>query len=163
MNDPMPTDYEPSSKQPSWLRYVLYVGAFVALYLLAARPAPPPVGWGDDFEAAMAQAASTNRPVVVAFHAPYCPPCEAMESSVLGKPAVGKALDGFIPVRVNTPDRPDLARRYDVYATPMFAVIDAKGQVLARVTGYRDVDEFVSFLNFASQPPQSPVRKTSAP
>lgn len=159
----MPTAYTPISKRRSSWRFALYAGAFVTLYLFAARSAPPPVGWGDDFEAAMAEAASTNRPVVVAFHAPHCPPCKAMERKVLGKPAVGKALEGFIPVRVNTPDRPDLSRRFDVYATPMVAVIDAKGKVLSKFMGYKDVEEFVSFLNSASQPPSAPVQQTVAP
>jgi thioredoxin-like negative regulator of GroEL len=159
----MTAEYVPQSKRRSPWRYIGYAAGFVVLYLLAARSAPPPVGWGDNFDAAMTEAAATHRPVVVAFHAPYCPPCEAMARKVLGKPPVIRALDGFIPVRVNAPDRPDLSARYGVDVTPMFLVLDGKGAVIAKATGYKDVDQFVSFLNGASQPPSAPVAKTSAP
>jgi len=42
----------------------------VSVYLnVFATPAGPPSGWGEDFNAAMAKARETKKPVVVVFYA----------------------------------------------------------------------------------------------
>lgn len=49
---------------------VLLVLVTVSFYLNAIAPsAGPPPGWGNSFEAAMAEAVASRKPVVVAFYA----------------------------------------------------------------------------------------------
>ena len=78
-------------------RIILFLAGLVVFVVFVARPRMAPAGWDGDFDAAMKRATETDRLVVVAFHGAYCPPCHTMDRTVLGKPAVRKALVTFYP------------------------------------------------------------------
>lgn len=124
----------------------LLVAAALTVYFFLTRPAAAPAGWGDDFEAALMDAAATKRHVIIAFYSEGCPPCTAMDRTVLGAPAVQEALFGYLPVRLDVNRQREPALRYQVFATPTFVVIDEAGRELARCEGYQTVKEFVTFL-----------------
>lgn len=120
--------------------------SLAALYFATMRPAHPPLGWGTDYTAAMEQARTDGRHVLVAFHMRGCAPCVAMEREVLVAPAVRAALADFIPVRLDVEQVPELANRMEVMGTPTYAVLDASGQVLSRCVGFQPAATFVRFL-----------------
>ncbi len=123
----------------------------VGAYVFASRPVPPLVGWGDDLHEAMQQATASDRNVLVVFQLPGCPPCRRMERSVLPDPKVTRALASLVPVQLDLSQTPQLSERYQVWGTPTYLLLDPQGRLLARDSGYRSVDEFVSFLSRASQ------------
>ncbi len=123
-----------------------FVVCLIALYSITAGPAVVPEGWGTDYEAALTQATTGKRNVVVAFHMSACPPCLLMDRTVLGSSAVQEALGGFVPVRVDVDERRDLSARFGVFATPTYAVLDTEGRLVARCEGYQSVKAFVTFL-----------------
>ena len=139
-----------------WGPTLLVASAFV-VYFIMSRPASAPAGWGSDFDSALREALDTRKSVVVAFYSEGCPPCAAMDRSVLGTDAVRRGLSGFVPVRVNVALRPELARRYQVFATPTYAVVDAVGRLTARTEGYIAVEEFTAFLERASAASRGPI------
>ncbi len=124
----------------------MLVGGFVALYLVATRPAPVLEGWGTDYSSALTEAAADGKKVLVGFYMQRCPPCAAMDRRVLSKPAVKSALAGFVPIRVDVDRQSGLAERFGVLAAPTYAVVDADGRVLARCEGYLPVEKFLKFL-----------------
>ena len=148
---------EPSRPRRGFPRsaIVMFI-AMVVLYLWTTRAAPPLEGWGNDHEVAMASAASTGRKVLIAFTMRGCAPCRRMERSVLGEAPVVEALDGFIPIHLDAYAHSKLADRYGVMASPTYVIVDAKGEVSGKITGYFPVKEFVAFLNAASEGSKTP-------
>ena len=142
----------PANRRSRWGSVVLIL-AVVGLYILATRPAPPPEGWGTDFQAAILEAESTHRKVLVAFHMPGCPPCTVMNRTVLNREAVRHALGDYVPVQVDTTVHPELAARWGAYATPTYAVIDPDGRLVAKCEGPQSVEQFVRFLKRAANSP----------
>lgn len=134
----------------------LLIAAALVIYFFLSRPAAAPAGWGDDYEAALRDAGATSRHVVIAFYSEGCPPCAAMDRTVLGSPEVREALSGFLPVRLDVNRHSEPARRYQVFATPTFVVTDQAGQPLAQRQGYQSKEEFVAFLK-EYVPPIKPV------
>lgn len=124
----------------------LLIAATLALYFFLSRPTAAPAGWGDDYEAALKDAAATGRHVIIAFYSEGCPPCAAMDRSVLGSPEVREALLGYIPVRLDVNRQREPARRNQVLATPTVVVLNEAGRSLARREGYQSKEEFVAFL-----------------
>lgn len=124
----------------------LFIAATLAVYFLLNRPAAAPAGWGEDYEAALKDAGVTKRHVVIAFYSEGCPPCAAMDRTVLGTTKVREALAGYLPVRIDVNRQREPAIRYQVFATPTFVVIDEAGRELARREGYQSIEEFVAFL-----------------
>ena len=129
-----------------WALRLLLVGLGV-LYLFSNRPAPLLEGWKSDFGEALSEAAASNRHVLIAFSMPGCPPCVAMERTVLGTRAVRAALSDFVPARVDITGQPELANRFGVFATPTYAIVDFTGRLLAKSEGQQSIDEFLRFLS----------------
>ena len=128
----------------------LVVGGVLLLYVLAMRPVPTPEGWGTDLDAAMSESAATGRNVLIAFYSPGCPPCAAMDRSVLNTDVVIEAMKDFAAVRVGLYDQLALAERVGATGTPTFAVIDPDGNLIASCVGYQPADRFVRFLQRSS-------------
>jgi len=124
----------------------LLVAATLALYFFLSRPAAAPAGWGDDFEAALTDAGATSRHVIIAFYSEGCPPCAAMDRSVLGTPEVREALRGYVAIRLDVNREREAARRFQIAATPTFMVLNEAGRPIAQREGYQSKEEFVAFL-----------------
>lgn len=156
MNDtstqPMAATPAPSTGRFRYLLPLLFVGV---IYLVT-RPSAGPVGWADDYGAAMSEAVAGNKHVLVAFYMEGCPPCYAMDRTVLPSEAVTSALEQYVPVRLDVDRERELANRFQVIATPTFAVVDAQGRLVARTEGFLPVEEFVRFLGQARMKPAEP-------
>lgn len=94
---------------------------------------PPPASfeWRTDYEAALAEARATGRPVFADFHASWCPPCIAMKHDVWPDPEVGRQLTArYVPLSIDVDEDPRTASRYNVRGIPTILVLDANGSVL---------------------------------
>ncbi len=155
--DNTPTDTTPADNltapskpsKPSFIMSwspILLVLALLGLYFVTSRPSEPPAGWGQDYHQAVAQAAKTDRQVVVAFYMDGCPPCSAMDRTVLRTPEVRKSLSNFVPVRVDVNRDFQLANQFGVYGTPTYAVLNADEKLVAKCEGMQSTEAFVQFL-----------------
>jgi thioredoxin-related protein len=131
-----------------WGPALLILGV-LAFYLYASRPAGEPPGWGHDYAAALAEAKSSGRKVLLAFHSDGCPPCTAMDRTTLRAEAVQDSLTGLVPVRINAWNSPDISSRYGVSATPTYIVAQSDGTAIRQAEGFLTESEFVLFLNSA--------------
>ncbi len=140
----------PQSRSRSrWVFVLLMVGMF-AVYFLATRSVKGLPGWHGDYESALADSGATGRPLLIAFHAAGCPPCTAMDRTVLSEAVVQQALTRYVPVRLDVARYPALADRFAVSGTPTYALADSTGKPLAQVSGYVPVEEFLRFLKRGS-------------
>jgi thioredoxin-related protein len=135
-------------------RSSLRAGAIIALlvagvYHATAWSAPSFDDWEVDYQRALAKAQETDRNMMIAFYMHGCPPCAVMDRAVLSRRAVRRALDEFVPARLDAVSSP-AAERFHVYGTPTYLVVSPKGDVLARTEGYHSVDEFMAFLEVAT-------------
>ncbi len=143
-----------------------FLGLLLAVLVYAAtRPLPPLKGWMNDYGAALATATATDRRLLVAFHMRRCPPCVAMDRSVLGTGAVRLALEDYVPVRLNVDEQRELANRFQVVATPTYAVVDPRGGLIAVAEGFQPAADFVRFLTRAAVLPAESIsaRHPSSP
>ena len=110
-----------------------------------------PKGWIEDFAAAKTQAEKENKKILVAFSgSDWCPWCVKREKDVYAQPDfIAQASKNFVLVMIDSPQdssilsplarrqNAPLARQYGVRGYPTTLVLDAKGTVLSRFSGYR--------------------------
>jgi len=86
------------------------------------------VPWRSDLPAALAEARAANKPVLLYFTAEWCGPCQYMRRNVFTDAGVAKAMDAYVPVRVDHDARQDLVFKYRVEGMPWFGVLDPDGR-----------------------------------
>jgi len=109
------------------------------------------IAWGHDWDAAVAEAGETGRPILVLATADWCPPCRDLKRGPLQRDAVVAAIAaGFIPVKADVTDDNapgyGLAQRFDVKYLPTMLIVDAAGQRLLQTSGYVGDDDLLRFL-----------------
>jgi thiol:disulfide interchange protein DsbD len=113
----------------------------------------------NDFEGALAQAKSENKPIFVSFTGYACTNCHWMKANMLPRTSVAQELDKFVRVELYT-DGSDAAseanqkmqeERFQSVAIPFYALLTANGEVIATSQGLtRDEGTYVAFLRKGS-------------
>ena len=113
----------------------------------ACRAEPRSEAWYPDFETAEAEAKQLGRPMLVHFHAQWCGPCQAMEHTVLRDPVLLKQLrTGFVAVKIDSDQRPDLRDRFHVERLPTDIFLDPRGYILKRTSGAHPREEYLGMV-----------------
>ena len=83
-----------------------------------------------DYDAGLAAAAAANKPVLIVFHANWCPHCRTYRQ-VFYSPEIVSLANSFVFVIVNIDDEPRLNRKYGLDGTyvPRTMVVNEKGVV----------------------------------
>jgi YHS domain-containing protein/thiol-disulfide isomerase/thioredoxin len=101
--------------------------------------------WRRDFDGAEAEAKQNSLPMLVHFHASWCGPCQEMEHTVLRDPVLLRKLrTGFVAVKVDSDQRPDLVKRFHVEKLPTDLFLDPRGFVLSRSSGIHDRESYLA-------------------
>ena len=104
------------------------------------------IDWRDWNEGAFAAARDEDKPVLLTLGATWCHWCHVMdETSYSDKRVIELVNSGFIPVRVDVDQRPDISLRYNQGGFPSVAFITGAGEF---ITGrpYTPPDEMVTLL-----------------
>lgn len=112
----------------------------MALLLLAGcsqvHRYPPPQSIGPVVKDALSRAQLNHRPVLINTRSPYCEPCEAFMADAETEPDLGRALDVFEWVTLDsTMDEADCSA-LSIDAYPTFIVLTPGGLELGRWIGY---------------------------
>ncbi|MDQ6767589.1 MAG: DUF255 domain-containing protein, partial [Candidatus Eremiobacteraeota bacterium] len=84
--------------------------------------------WG---EATFARAKEQGKPVLLAISGVWCHWCHVMDETTYSDQAVIDQInDRFVPVRVDTDQRPDINARYNMGGWPTTALLTPEGEVL---------------------------------
>jgi YHS domain-containing protein/thiol-disulfide isomerase/thioredoxin len=103
--------------------------------------------WHHDFELAESEAKQQGLPMLVHFHAKWCGPCKQMDREVLHDPVLLKQLrTGFVAVKVDSDERPDLRKRFRIEKLPSDVFLDPRGYVLDRSSGIHDRKSYLSLV-----------------
>ncbi len=106
----------------------------------------------DQFDAALQQARSGGRPVMIDFGAEWCAACKELERDTYVDPNVVSESSRFINIKVDGTNEVDaveaLYQRFEVQALPTVAFISSQGEILRdpRVTGFLGPDRFLAEL-----------------
>lgn len=134
----------------------------LALLTLLAMPASAAhaTRWMS-WDAGLAKAGQSNRPVLVDVYTDWCGWCKRMDRDVYAQREISDYLDAhFVLIRLNAEsndtvhqgDRPLTARRlassYNVTGYPTTIFLDAKGKHLANVPGYLPADRFLLLIRY---------------
>lgn len=132
------------------LRRGLALGVLVALAAgLVSTAAADEAGplWQPDYNTALREAEKLDRPLLLHFHATWCNPCRMMEREVLSSPGFRQQIEtGFVAVKIDSDQRPDLVRQYGVRGLPSDVVIDHGGRVLTKSEGYQPTSSYLDKL-----------------
>ena len=101
-------------------------------------------------EAGLAEARTTNRPILYDFTAEWCPPCRSLQHQVFADPRAAAEIEiRFVPVRVLDRQREEgrnarwvdsLQARYRVDSVPTLIVAGVDGRESSRLVGFMGRD-----------------------
>ena len=118
----------------------------VSLLAITATAFAAGSGWLTDYDAALAKAKETKKPVLVVFSgSDWCPPCMRLEKETLSSTEFRTAMkDGkFVPLFVDFPRTKQLpvmqqkrnnalAEKFNVTSFPTVLLLDAEGKIIGR-------------------------------
>ena len=101
-----------------------------------------------DFEQAAQRASTEEKVVFIDFFTSWCLPCKVMDATTFKNPDVAAWLaEHTVALKVDAEANEEnaaLAERFRVESYPNYVYVTPDGQILGRITGQRDADEFVA-------------------
>ena len=126
----------------------------LTLPLAAAAVAAPaadqaqPVLWRT-YDQALAEAASSGKPVMIHFTAAWCRWCVKMKKETYTDPEVARLMgDGFVTAMVDTDRQPDIGARFGVESLPTVWFLTAQGQPITYAPGFMDAPTLRTVLRW---------------
>jgi len=104
------------------------------------------------YEAGVALASQTSKPMLVDFTATWCGWCKKLEQDVFSNKEMISLSQQFVCIRVDGDERPDLASRFGVDGYPTTLILDASGQELGRTVGYKPLAGYMADVRQALPP-----------
>jgi thioredoxin-like negative regulator of GroEL len=120
--------------------------AFLFAALSHAAAAPQSIPWITDYTAALEQAKTESKPVLVDFTAAWCTWCKRLDDDVYADASAVNALKDFVCVKVDVDQHPNVALAYNVQTMPRMVVLNVYGEIIGDVTGYQPLGSFLEFL-----------------
>lgn len=113
----------------------------------ALTPAAATFTWHEWTADSFATAARERRILLINVAASWCHWCHVMDHETYADPTVAALLrDHFLPIRVDSDARPDLAERYADWGWPATAVLTSDAVPVLELRGYQDPAEFAALL-----------------
>lgn len=108
----------------------------------------------DNYEAALALAKKSGRPIFIDFTGYFCTNCRWMERNMFPKKDVAELMRKYVLVRLYTDRRDDInlrnrkmqMDRLSTFALPYYAIYTPGDQLVAHSSFTRSTDDFITFL-----------------
>ena len=111
--------------------------------VLAGPPTTAKIKWSSDVRAAHRVAVREKKPMLIVFGADWCGYCKKLEQTTLADPRMASYINsGFIAVHVDVDDTPDVAEILGVEGLPCTIVLSPNADLLGRIEGYKNVNEY---------------------
>ncbi|MEM8602167.1 MAG: thioredoxin family protein [Bacteroidota bacterium] len=139
---------------------MFFITLVIALLAPTSPTAADDVTWAS-LPDAFAEAAATDRPVLVYVHAAWCGPCRQMETAVF--PEVVPLLTRFARAELDYADHESRlavgehtrspfawAQHFGAVGTPTFVLLEPDGTPITRVRGRQSADAFALLLAYVA-------------
>jgi thiol-disulfide isomerase/thioredoxin/YHS domain-containing protein len=121
--------------------------ALVALLVSNASSQTAPIRWETNLDQAIKTAAASNRLVLVHFWAPWCRPCQKLESTVFKQPNFSTQIEAkYVPVKLDLDQNHALAQKYGVTAIPTDVILTPQGQIVYKTPSPQSADVYLSTM-----------------
>lgn len=100
------------------------------------------ISWKFDMVAALQEAKSSGKPVMVDFYTEWCGWCKKLDSDTYTNSNVQKLAEKFICVKVDAEKTPEIAARYGVSGYPTIVFLNSSGTPVERIVGYEGPASF---------------------
>jgi len=114
-----------------------------------AAGAATEVPWGHDYDAALAKAKEAGKPILIAFHATWCPPCREMKAKTYKNASVVAKAESFVPVYVDIDEKKALSDQFEIRGIPHYVIVSPQGQEVERFGGSMAPHKFIAGLDRA--------------
>jgi len=108
-----------------------------------ASSADLPDGWLQDWDKALAQAKTDQKPILAVFSASWCPPCQMMVHDVYPQQSVKDFLKKYTAVYVDVDKNEKVAGEFKIGPIPTYIVASVEGKEEDRFEGARPAKDFV--------------------
>ena len=81
--------------------------------------------------------------------AEWCGPCKMLASETFTAPEVIKALEAYVPLKIDSDKQPQIASQYGVRGVPTLFVLTAQGAAVHEQSGFMPPAGFLEFLQTA--------------
>lgn len=119
------------------MRRSFLVACLAAFAASSTIPARADIQWLHSWDQAQQLARKTGKPIFVDMVTDWCVWCKRMDTYVYPTRTAQAAMANVIPLKLDA-ERAGygLARRFDVHSFPTSLVLDDKGELLGRLSGY---------------------------
>lgn len=110
------------------------------------------------FSEGLAKAKAANKPIFFDAYTTWCGPCKYMSNTVFTQDKVADFFNSnFINLKFDMEKEEgiELAKKFGVKAYPTFLVLDTAGNVVHKIVGGSDADEFIEKVKVALNPATS--------
>jgi thioredoxin-related protein len=110
------------------------------------------VAWFHDLYEAHKASASTGKPMLIVFGAPWCHYCRELETKTLTNPQLAGYIESnFIPVHLDKDKDKRVADILKVKSIPCTVVLSPEAHMVAKNLGYEEVQPYFTQLEKARQ------------
>ena len=107
----------------------------------------PELQWRSWGEAAFDEAAQQGKYLLVSVQASWCHWCHVMNDETFADPELRRALaEGYVAIRVDSDERPDLAERFRDYAWPATVLLTPDAEFVTAMRGFRNAERMKAIL-----------------
>lgn len=136
------------------MKKIVLSAALSLLTTMALASSSDTIPWQTWSDEAFVKAKTENRLIILDLEAVWCHWCHVMDQKTYTDPAVQTLLkDKFVTLKVDQDSRPDLAARYMDYGWPATIFFNAKGEEIAKRSGYIPPEEMTKLLKKLVQDP----------
>ena len=107
------------------------------------------IPWKTSLQSALDEAKKTGKPIMVDFHATWCPPCHLLDKDTFSNAAVIKEASKWVPLKIDVDTSPKLAEKYKVTAMPTIAFLKPDGSIATSFKGYVEPAEMLKTMKSA--------------
>ena len=108
-----------------------------------SKPDKGKIPWTDkSYEAALAEAKTSGKPVFLDFYADWCQPCRRMTKEVFSKDEVAQAASAFICVSLDYDKQREIAERWGIKQIPAMLFLNADGSLRDRIDAFQEAAVF---------------------
>ena len=142
------TNLKSSAFAPLMIIFAVLVAWVGLSYYRSSGGGKEVVPWRMDVAAARAEAKAQNKPVLLYFTASWCGPCQQMKRTTFTEVSVEKAMEAYVPVKVDVDQNQALGMQHGVTSIPQFVILPAGADLGSRtLTGYQPAESLIGFLN----------------